>query len=164
MLCIDRFWNTLPQKIQSSLFVLHNNLIVVWKVISRKERYKSLEFGFPTINLKPIQSTVSRSPALIDVKVFVVGTRATPIRVTCPSEAETLMCALFSWRFVRMCLGASVLPNPGSVWKGVSDFSPFTCVTRFHESSASGPILWSHYLILRVVEWCWLLKPIWVSA
>lgn len=78
------------------------------------------------------------------VKLFVVGTRATRfgshvrLRLECLLERPCCQIqeSLISLHGVR-----------------------FTFVTLSLESCASGPILWSHYLILRLVEWCWVLKP-----
>lgn len=125
------FWNALPiwtlcrasftekallQKIQGNAFVLNNNLIAVWKVISRKQRHQSLEFGFHNVNRN---QTASRLPALIDVKLLSGQelARSGSRGPTCMLRVERV-----SW-----C-------GPRSVWKGLSDFSPL-----FY------PLSWKHH-------------------
>lgn len=89
--------------------------------------------------------TVSRLPALIDGETVCFWDKSNPIRVTCPSQAG--MCVS-----ERPCcqIQESLISLHGA---------RFTFVTLSHESRVSGPILRSHYLILRLVEWCWVLKP-----
>lgn len=89
--------------------------------------------------------TVSRLPALIDGESVCCWDDCNPIRVTCPSQ--TGMCLL-----ERPCcqIQESLISLHGL---------HFTFVTLTLESHAFGPILRSHYLILRLVEWCWVLKP-----
>ncbi len=68
-----------------------------------------------------------------------------PIRVTCPSQAGMCVSERPSCQIQESLMSLHC--------------AHFTFVTLSHESRASGPILRSHYLIVRLVEWCWVLKP-----
>lgn len=93
----------------------------------------------------PYNQIVSRLTALIDGESVCCWDESNPIQVTCRSLAEMCVSEQLCCQ-IRECL----IPLRGM---------RFTFVTLSHESRASGPIVWSHYLILRLMEWCGVPKP-----
>lgn len=123
--------------------------MIIWSWLEKwscgRRGTRAWNLAFPPQATSLYNQTVSRLPALIDGETVCFWDESNPIRVTCPSQAGMCVSERPSCQIQESLISLHC--------------AHFTFVTLSHESRASGPILWSHYLILRLVEWCWVLKP-----